>query len=71
VCRNLTPSDTPLDSDTELAAPLADDSTEEDEEQDTDCVFCTGHFSEDHNGEEWIRCVKYFIWAHIVCAGVE
>jgi hypothetical protein len=40
--------------DTELAVPLADDSTEEDEEQDADCVFCTGGFSEDHSGEEWI-----------------
>jgi len=41
------------DSDTDLAVPFADDLTEE-EEQDTDCAFCTGRFSEDHNGEEWI-----------------
>jgi len=24
---------------------------ERDEEQEADCVFCTGRFSEDHNGE--------------------
>jgi hypothetical protein len=64
VCRDRTPSDIPSDSDTELAVPLADDSTVEDEEQDADCVFCTGRFSEDHSGEEWIRCAKYWRWAH-------
>jgi hypothetical protein len=35
----ITPSDTPSDSDTDLAVLLADDSTEEDEEQDADCVL--------------------------------
>ena len=45
------PSDTPSHSDTDLAVPFADDSTDGDEEQDADCVFCTGRFSEDHNGE--------------------
>jgi Rad3-related DNA helicase len=52
VCRDPTLSDTPSDSDTDLAVPFADDSTKEDGEQDTDCVFCTGRFSEDHNGED-------------------
>ena len=52
VCRDPTPSDTPSDSDTDLAVPFADESKEEDEEQDADCVFCTGHFSEGHNGED-------------------
>jgi len=36
-------------SDTDLAVPFVDNSTEGDEEQDADCVFCTGRFSEDHN----------------------
>jgi len=52
VCRDPAPSDTPSDSDTDLAVPFADDSKEGDEEQDADCVFCTGRFSEDHNGED-------------------
>jgi len=34
---------------------------EEDEEQDIDFVFCTGRFSEDHNGEDKIRCAKCFV----------
>jgi len=38
VCRDPTPSDTPSDSDTDLAVPFADDSMEGDEEQDAD--FC-------------------------------
>jgi len=70
VCRDATPSDTPSHLDTDLAVPCADDSTEE-EEQDADCVYCTGRFSEDHNGEEWIRCAKYCRWAHTLCASVE
>ena len=45
VCRDPTPSDTPSDSDTDLAVSSGDDSTEEDEEQDADCVFCTGRSS--------------------------
>jgi len=70
VCRDPSPSDTRSDSDTDLAVPFVDDSTEE-EEQDADCVYCTGRSSEDHYGEEWIRCAKYFRWAHILYAGME
>ena len=70
VCRDSTPSDTPSDSDSDLTVPFADDSTEE-EEYDADCVLCTGHFSEDRTLEEWIRCTKYFRWAHILCVGME
>ena len=66
VCRDPTPSDTPSLSDTDLAVP-----TEEEEDQDADCVFCTGRFSEDHNLEEWIRSAKYFRWAHTLCGGME
>jgi len=53
VCRDPPPPDTASYSDTDLAVPFADDSTEE-EEQDADCVYRTGRFSEDHNGEEWM-----------------
>jgi len=52
VYRDRAPSDTPSDSDTDVAVPFADDSTEGDEEQDADCVFCTGRLSEDRNGED-------------------
>jgi hypothetical protein len=38
VCWDPTPSDTPSESDTELAVPLAHDATEEDEEQDADIL---------------------------------
>jgi hypothetical protein len=69
VCRDPTPSDTPSDSVTDLAVPFDDDSTEK--EQDADCVYCTGRFSKDHKGEEWIRCAKYFRWAYTLCAGME
>jgi len=52
ICRDPTPSDTPSGSDTDLAVPFADDSTQEDEKQEADYLFCTGRFSEDHNGED-------------------
>ena len=52
VCREPSPSDTPSDSDTDLAVPFADDLTEADEEQDANCAFCTGRFSEIHSGED-------------------
>jgi hypothetical protein len=52
VCRDPAPSDTPSHSEIDLAVPFADNSTEGDEEQDADCVFCTGHFSDNHNGED-------------------
>ena len=71
ICRYPTPSDTPSDSDIDLAVPFANDSTEEGEEQDADCVFCTGRFFEDHNGEDQIRCAKRFRWAHKLCLGME
>jgi hypothetical protein len=69
VCRDPTPSDTPSDSDTDLTVPFADDSTEE--EQDADCELCTGRFSEHHSVEEWIKCAKYFRWAHTLCFRME
>jgi hypothetical protein len=69
VCRDPAPSDIPSDSDSELAVPIADDST--DEEREVDCVLCTGRFSEDHSVEEWILCAKYCRLTHTLCAGME
>jgi hypothetical protein len=66
VCRDPTPSDITSDLDTDLDVPFTGNSTEE-EEQDADCVFCTGRFSEDHNGEGWIRCAKHLRWARTLC----
>ena len=71
VCQDPALSDTPSDSDTDLAVSFTDDQMEEDEEQDADCVFCAGRFSEDHSGEDQIRCAKCFRWANTRCAGVE
>jgi len=70
VCRNPTPSDILSDSKTDRTVPFSHDSTEE-EEQDADCVFSTGRFSTNHSAEEWIRCAKYFRWAHTRYVGME
>jgi len=69
-CRNPTPSVIPSDSDNDLTVPFAEDSTEE-EEQDACCVYSTGRFSEDYNRGEWIRCAKYFRWAHTLCTDMK
>ena len=58
-------------SDTDLAVPFAGISIEEDEEQNADFLYCACSFSEDHNGEDWIRCAKCFRWAHTLCAAME
>ena len=54
--------------DTDIAVPFADDSTEDDEDQDADSVFCTGRLSEHHNGEDCAKCVR---WVHTLCDGME
>jgi len=54
--------------DTDLAVRFDDDATEE---EDADCVYCTGRLSEDHKGEECLRCAKYFRWAYTLCAAME
>jgi len=35
---------------------------------DAECLYCAGLFSEDHDGEELVRCQKCPKWAHTVCA---
>jgi len=49
VCRDPNLSNTPSDSDTDQAVPFDDKSMGE--EQDADCVYCTGRFSKDHKGK--------------------
>jgi hypothetical protein len=59
VWRDRTPSDTPSVSDNDTVVPSAEDLTQE-EIHDADCLFYTSRFSEDHNGEDWIRYAKSF-----------
>jgi hypothetical protein len=55
-----------INSETDLAVLFDNNSTEEEEQ-----VSGTGHLSEDHNREEWIRCANYLRWACTLCAGME
>jgi hypothetical protein len=71
ICRHPTPPDTPSNSDTDIAVPFIDDSTEENKEQDADCVFCTGRYFEDHSEEDYMRCMKCFRWAQKLCGGMD
>lgn len=52
--------------------PYADDSAEDnnfsDEDDDAECLYCSGRYSEDHNGEDWVRCTSCLLWSHTSCA---
>jgi hypothetical protein len=39
--------------------------------EDNECMFCTGVFSEDNDGENGIHCGICFKWSHTVCANFE
>jgi hypothetical protein len=36
------------------------------DEVDAECLYCSGLFTKDHDGEEWVRCPKMSKWAHTV-----
>ncbi|KAJ8968234.1 hypothetical protein NQ317_011350 [Molorchus minor] len=38
-----------------------------DEDQDAECIYCAGLFSDDHDGEDWIRCTEHKIAELMVC----
>ncbi|CAG9833616.1 unnamed protein product [Diabrotica balteata] len=40
-------------------------------EEEAECMFCTGLFSEDTSGEQWILCTKCFKWAYTSCTNVD
>lgn len=46
------------------------DSSEEENNTDTECIFCTEPYSKDRKGEGWIRCCICTRWGHEACAGV-
>lgn len=63
-------NDSSSDSDSEIQLPESDSSDIGDEDEDAECLFCTGRFSEDKHGEKWAQCSKCYRWAHEDC-GVE
>ncbi|KAF5299184.1 hypothetical protein FQA39_LY02357 [Lamprigera yunnana] len=44
-----------------------DDDVDENEE-DAECLYCNGLFSQDTRGDKWIRCSLCFRWCHEECA---
>lgn len=63
-------SDESSEEDQEIDLGDSDDDAISDDEQDAECVYCAGLFSEDHEGEDWIRCSLCYSWAHTLCTGV-
>lgn len=55
-------------SESEADIPDSDDNEGSDDNDDAECIYCAGLFSDDHNGEDWIRCCKCTKWAHTTCA---
>jgi hypothetical protein len=40
---------------------------EEDNDDYSQCPYCNKNFSEDKEGEKWVRCTKCFYWCHESC----
>ncbi|CAH1110536.1 unnamed protein product [Psylliodes chrysocephalus] len=55
------------ESDSEV--PYNDDSDEED--NDAECLFCTNLYSADTHGEQWVKCIKCYRWAHEHCGAED
>lgn len=45
------------------------DSTSDEENQDTECFYCSHLYSESNEG--WVQCPICSLWAHCSCAGVD
>lgn len=61
----------PSDSDNDIVQLEDSDEDLSEDEEDAECLFCAGRFSEDNEGEDWIRCCKCFKWSHTLCAGSD
>ncbi|XP_031333945.1 uncharacterized protein LOC116163957 [Photinus pyralis] len=46
-------------------------SESEDDQQNTECLYCNSSFLQSKSGEGWIQCLLCKQWAHDACAGVE
>jgi hypothetical protein len=57
-------------SDSDCQSFESENSDNDYEDEDTECLLCTGHFSDDQHGEKWAQCVRCYRWAHEDC-GVE
>ena len=40
-------------------------------DEDAQCFFCNGKYSEDKRGEEWVKCLICEMWVHGDCSGYE
>lgn len=72
--KNKIPKASSSDSDSDFDVQIDDSGSDLDLSEDNDdaeCIYCAGLFSEDHNGEDWIRCSKCFKWSHSLCADSE
>lgn len=73
--RTLRHSSSSSDSDTtEEEIQLIDSSDSEfnmNDDNDAECLFCTGLFSQDTHGEKWGKCIQCYRWAHEECGADE
>lgn len=50
---------------------MSESSSDADDEDDTECLFCNESYTKDKRGEGWIRCIVCLKWGHDACAGVD
>jgi hypothetical protein len=56
------------DSESEFEGPVLID-TDNGNDDDAECIFCLGLFSQDKCGEQWAQCTQCKKWGHCDCAG--
>lgn len=58
-------------SESDGSEELQYDDTSEEDNDDAECLFCSGKYSEDVNGEKWAQCNQCFRWCHEDCGEVH
>jgi hypothetical protein len=45
--------------------------TDEDSDNDAECLYCSELYSRDRCGKKWIKCTKCYKWCHEECSGTD
>ncbi|KZC04603.1 RNA-binding protein 42 [Dufourea novaeangliae] len=43
---------------------VLNDESDDEENYDVECLFCTGVYSSDIHGKQWVQYIKCYQWAH-------
>lgn len=46
-------------------------STDDEDSDGEECIYCNSSKTADRSGEQWCKCISCGRWTHYLCAGVE